>query len=204
MAEQNVNSMQTDRKVNPAIITGAILGIAGPLFALSPAILAWLISLGSPNNCGGGEGCGTVMWFMIATIPLGGIATLVGLVFTTIGLVKSFVKASKGIETDSGVRQVDIEKQARLLLLVAVPLLSWAWPVVGFAAINMIFGAAAMFLTVAWPLLIAACAIAGLILYVRAKTTRGVVWVIVSLVLSAGLTVLATSFLAASFNPPVA
>ena len=61
--------------------------IGGVLFTISPLIFAFLFSAGG-NMFDESSGGGAAIWFMLMTIPVGGIVSIVGIVFIIMGNLK--------------------------------------------------------------------------------------------------------------------
>jgi hypothetical protein len=119
---------------------GAIVGFGGILFAFSPVAIAFLSTPagGNPFSEGGGGG-GAALWLMIMTLPLGAVASIIGLVFMFIGIVYS-LKITTPIDSDNPELRSKILKEKSISLALLVPILLITSPVICFVIGAMTMG----------------------------------------------------------------
>lgn len=106
---------------------GAILSVGCIAFAISPYFLGLLLQ----SNAAG--------WFMIATIPMGVLGSIFGLVWMMMGIIHCLRQKAPSQEEDAERRSIVFSDRAVSLALLCIPLLL-TQPFLAFALGGMIFG----------------------------------------------------------------
>jgi type IV secretory pathway VirB2 component (pilin) len=119
---------------------GAILSFGGILFAFAPVAIAFLSTPpgGNPFSEGGGGG-GAALWLMILTLPLGAIASIIGLVLMFVGIIYS-LKTKTPVDSDNPGLRSKVLKEKSISLALLVPTLMITSPVICFVIGSMIVG----------------------------------------------------------------
>jgi len=165
---------------------GALICFGGIAFAFSPIALA-IISTppgGNPFSEGGGGG-GAAIWLMIATLPLGGFASIAGLLFMISGI--SYTLKTKSPEDPT--LQAKTFKEKSISLALIVPALMLVMPVLSFVFGNMIVGPYAAEVTIFVTTGLALAAIVmSLIFAIKSKLQKFlIVMIVLAVIAVAGL-----------------
>lgn len=174
-------------------IVGALFSIAGIVFAISPILLGVLLN--SP-----------VGWFAIATLPLGVLFSIFGLVWMLTGIIQALRQKAPEVTEDAALRSKVLSGRAISLALIALPLLL-IQPVLAFVLSNMLVGGNSGLISVIAVSALMAVA-AGFALFYAIQSQRRKLQVMISITSIASI---ALSFLAGQmwyrliieFNNPI-
>lgn len=183
MVDINSPQQRKPKRVGLSLsILGSILCVAGLAFAFSPIALAFAATPPGGNAFSeGGGGGGAAIWLMIATLPLGGFASIAGLLFMISGI--SYTLKTKSPEDPA--LQAKTFKEKSISLAMIVPALMLVMPVLSFIFGNMLVGPFAAEVTIFVTTGLALAAIVMSLIYaIKSKLQKFLIVMIVLTVIA--------------------
>jgi len=199
-----INDQPVKKPGRALLIIGSILTFGGLLFAFSPMLLAFLLTQPGHNPFSEGDAgsAGTLMWLMIVTLPVGGIASVVGLVVLTIGIVVALRQPLPDIDTNPSLRFEVMARRAKILGFLATPQLLITHLIIIFVTGNMLFSkSVGQTFGVVWAVF-EITAIAFAVFFAAKASRKGLFWAITSISLlwiSAAIGAVVASFAITTF-----